>query len=116
MLLLTQLEPSHLGQGELQQKLAFHSGFSGFLPNQVILRILPYFNQVQEKALSTPLDRMQGLLVGTQEEAPGGVELKFSLSPRNGLSHTRLVALWASQQLGSETAFLKPMENTTLGR
>lgn len=114
MLLLTQLEPSHLGQGELQQKLAFHSGFSGFLPSQV--RILPYFNQVQEKAVSTPLERMQGLLVGTQEEASGGVELKFSLSPRSGLSHTWLVALWASQQQGSETAFLEPMENTTLGR
>lgn len=59
---------------------------------------------------------MQHFLVGTQEEAPGGVELKFSLSPRTGLGHTWLVALWANQQQESETAFLKPMENTTVGR
>lgn len=58
LLLLTQLEPLHLGQGELQQKLAFHSDFSGFLPSQVILRTLLSFNQLQEKALSSPFERM----------------------------------------------------------
>lgn len=97
--------------------MAFHSDFSGFLPSQVILRILLYYNQLQEKAVSTPFEKMEYFLVGTPEEGPGGVELKkFRLSLRNGFIHTWLVAFWAGQQQGSETAFLKPMENTTLGR